>query len=147
MAGEGREGMLVRQWRSPGTTRPIDTPVEQFRRMTDVTDGLSNTIMVGEKQVHRSVLGTAGGDNEVWNNSGWDQDHVRFGEAVPEDDNLHPNSTQGTFWSVRFGSSHTGGVNYALGDGSVRFIRYGLDSTNWMRLCRIADGEVINANY
>ena len=30
-----------------------------------------------------------------------------------------------TFWSVRFGGSHTGGFTAAMGDGSVRFIRYG----------------------
>ena len=147
MAGEGREGMLVRQWRSPGPAKPIDAPVEQRRTITDVTDGTSNTVMVGEKQVHPSVLGSAGGDNEVWNNSGWDQDHVRFGEAVPQSDDLHPNSTAATFWSVRFGSSHTGGFNAVMGDGSVKFIRYDIDAANWMRLCLVADGQVINTDY
>src|SRR3954454_13167507 len=62
MGGEGREGMLVRQWKSPSTPKPITAPVEQTRRFADVTDGLSNTVMVGEKQCHFTVLGTAGGD-------------------------------------------------------------------------------------
>jgi hypothetical protein len=83
----------------------------------------------------------------VWNNSGWDQDHVRFGEAVPEPDSRHPDSTQATFWSVRFGASHPGVFNAVLGDGSVRAMRYGIDATNWARLCLINDGEVITADY
>jgi len=146
MAGEGGNGVLVRQWKAPGS-KPVNTPVEQTRRMTDISDGTSNTIMVGEKQIHFSVLGSAGGDNEVWNNSGWDQDHVRFGEAVPQSDDLHPTSASATFWSVRFGGPHPGGFNAALSDGSVRFIRYGISADNWRRLCLIRDGEVITEEF
>jgi prepilin-type N-terminal cleavage/methylation domain-containing protein/prepilin-type processing-associated H-X9-DG protein len=149
MAGEGREGMFVRQWKSPSTSKPVDAPVEQRRTLAEVTsgDGLSNTIMVGEKQCHPTVLGSSGGDNEPWQNSGWDQDHVRFGEAVPQPDSDHPTSASSTFWSVRFGGSHPGGFNAVFGDGSVKFVRYGIDAANWMRICLINDGEVISANY
>jgi len=147
MAEEGRQGMMIRQWKSPSTAKPIDATVEQKRTMTDVSDGLSNTIFVGEKQCHQTTLGSSGGDNETWNNSGWDQDHVRFGEAVPQSDAEHPTSASPTFWSVRFGGSHSGGFTALMGDGSVRFIRYGIDATNWTRLCLIADGQVINADY
>jgi prepilin-type N-terminal cleavage/methylation domain-containing protein len=147
MAGEGAEGVLVRQWRNPGTSKPVNAPVEQTRKMTDIADGTSNTVMVAEKQVHPSVLGKAGGDNEVWNNSGWDQDHVRFGEAVPQPDSMHPDSTKPTYWSVRFGGSHPGVFNAVLADGSVRGMSYNIDAANWMRLCLIADGQAISANY
>jgi prepilin-type N-terminal cleavage/methylation domain-containing protein/prepilin-type processing-associated H-X9-DG protein len=147
MAGEGREGVLVRQWSNPGPPKAVNAPVEQRRTLTDISDGTSNTVLVGDKQCHPTVLGSAGGDNEPWNNSGWDQDHVRFGEAVPQPDNLHPNSTQPTFWSVRFGSSHSGGFNAVFADGSVHFLPYSIDAANWMRLCLINDGEVIDASF
>ena len=147
MADEGRQGMMTRQWKSPSTAKPVDAPIEQTRRIADVTDGLTNTVFVGDKQVHQSVMGSAGGDNEPWQNSGWDQDHVRFGEALPQSDTDHPTSASPTFWSVRFGSSHPGGFNAVVGDGSVRFIRYSIDSANWMRLCLINDGEVITADF
>jgi len=143
MAGNGAEGMLVRQWKAPGTAGMTATsPVEQSRRIADVTDGLTNTIMVGEKQLHPTVQGSAGGDNEVWNNSGWDQDHERFGEALPEPDSKHPTSASPTFWSVRFGGSHSGVFTAAMGDGSVRSIRYLTDPAVWMNICLIADGNV-----
>jgi hypothetical protein len=143
MAGEGREGIFVRQWRSPSTSKPANAPIEQFRTIAEITDGTTNTIMVGEKQCHPTVLGTSGGDNEIWNNSGWDQDHVRFGEAVPEEDDKHPSNTAATFWSVRFGGSHPGGFTAVMSDGSVRFIRYGMTATNWMNTCLINDGQVV----
>ena len=145
LADAGANGMLVRQWAT--LPQPAGTAPNQKRTLTDVGDGLSNTVLAGDKQCHPSVLGKSGGDNEIWNNSGWDQDHVRFGEAVPDADSNHPDSTKPTFWSVRFGSSHTGGFNAVMGDGSVRFLRYGIDPANWMRLCLINDGEVITANY
>jgi prepilin-type N-terminal cleavage/methylation domain-containing protein/prepilin-type processing-associated H-X9-DG protein len=147
MAEEGRQGIFMRQWRGPGPAKPVNASVEQTRKIGDISDGTSNTVMVAEKQVHPTRLGTAGGDNEVWNNSGWDQDHVRFGEAVPEPDDKHPNSKQPNFWSVRFGGSHPGGFNAVLADGSVRNIRYGIDLANWTRLCLVSDGQVINADY
>jgi prepilin-type N-terminal cleavage/methylation domain-containing protein/prepilin-type processing-associated H-X9-DG protein len=146
MADEGREGVLVRQWKNPGSGQTINAPIDQRRKMLDITDGTSNTILVGEKQLHPAVAGSAGGDNEPWNNSGWDQDHVRFGEAVPEPDDLHP-SSGATFWSVRFGGPHPNSFNAALADGSVRPIRYGLSADNWRRLCLIRDGEVITEEY
>jgi hypothetical protein len=145
MGDNGKEGVLVRQWST--LTQPAGTPPNQSRKMTDLTDGTSNTIMVGEKQCHPTVLGSAGGDNETWNNSGWDQDHERFGEVVPQPDYLHPDSTQPTFWSERFGGSHTGGFTAVMGDGSVRFIKYTIDPANWLRVCLISDGQVINADF
>lgn len=47
--------------------------IEQIR------DGSSNTLMVGEKALNQAAFGTDGGDNERWNNAGWDQDVVRLG--------------------------------------------------------------------
>jgi prepilin-type N-terminal cleavage/methylation domain-containing protein len=143
MVSRGKQGVFVAQWLNPGPAMAIDAPVEQKRTIADIIDGLTNTIMVGEKQCHISVLGTAGGDNEPWNNSGWDQDHVRFGEAVPQPDYLHPTSKSPTFWSVRFGGEHPGVFTAAMCDGSVRSIAYTVDATNWLRICLINDGEVI----
>jgi prepilin-type processing-associated H-X9-DG protein len=42
-------------------------------------------------------------------------------------------------------SYHTGGVNVALGDGSVRFVRDSIPLATWRALGTIAGGEVIDA--
>ncbi len=139
----GKDGAFVRQWLAPSTSKPQNLPVEQTRRLSDFTDGTSQTILFAEKQVHATVWGSAGGDNEAWNNTGWDVDIVRFGSEVPQPDKLHPDNTQAAYWSNKFGSSHPAGVNAARVDGSVGFIAYNIDATTWLRLCTIADGNVI----
>ena len=147
MASEGRQGVLIRQWKNPSPAKAIDTPIEQRRRMLDISDGTSSTLMVAEKQVHFTVLGSSGGDNEPWNNSGWDQDHIRFGEAGPQPDADHPTSKSPTFWSVRFGGPHPDIFTAVMADGSVRALRYTIDAANWKRICLINDNEVISVDY
>ncbi len=112
-----------------------------------IRDGLSNTLMLGEKLLHPNWFGRCGGDNEYYVNSGVDQDHIR---------NARPLNTSGTlgppipdsqapvgndpFWPQRFGSSHTGGFNAAMADGSVRSISYSIEPETFRRLCVRNDG-------
>jgi prepilin-type processing-associated H-X9-DG protein len=42
-------------------------------------------------------------------------------------------------------SKHTGGVNAALADGSVRFFRDSIDPTVWQALGTKAGGEVVSS--
>ena len=116
--------------------------------------------MVAEKAVPSSRQGTDGGDNERWNNSGWDEDNIRF--HFPPLHDSDPNNipvadgsgTWGslgvrngnTVWRRYFGSAHTGGINAVLGDGSVRFIRFGVDPLTYMRAIVIDDGQVFDAS-
>lgn len=163
MAGRGIDGMVVAQWKAPSASLAANyAPDMPARRILDISDGSSNTIMIAEKQVHVSTMGTskAGGDNESWNNPGWDQDNVRCGnqpdggnlpnnanDSLPLPDDRHPDSTKATFWSTRFGSSHPGVFNAVFADGSVKSLTYTMDAANWLRLCKINDGEVITFSY
>ncbi len=163
MAGRGIDGMLVAQWKAPSIALSATAlPDMPGRRMTDIVDGSSNTLMIAEKQVHVSTMGTskAGGDNESWNNPGWDQDNVRCGndpdggnlpnnasDSLPLPDDKHPDSAKPTFWSTRFGSSHSGVFNAVFADGSVKSLAYITDPANWLRLNKINDGEVISISY
>lgn len=44
-------------------------------------------------------------------------------------------------------SRHTGGVTAALCDGSVRFVRDGVDPATWTGLSSMAGGEVATGDY
>ena len=143
----GKDGAFVRQWN--GLPKPADTPTnvqnpaDERRRFPDFLDGTSNTLLVAEKQLHASVFGTAGGDNERWSNAGFDQDVVRFGYQTPQPDSLHPDDKQPTFWSDRFGGPHPAGVNTVRVDGSVDVVSYDVDATVWLNFCTIRDGNPI----
>lgn len=135
----GLDGALARQWST--LPLPANTPPDVRRRLADMMDGTSNSLLLAEKQLHPTTWGKAGGDNEVWNNPGWDEDIIRTGELVPEPDLKHPDSTQDTFWSSRFGSSHTAGVIGVRGDGSIVLIPYNIDATVFRRFCTVNDNN------
>ena len=138
----GRKGFIV--WPGRGAKRTI----------TGITDGTSNTIAAAEKCLPPSRHGTDGGDNERWNNSGWDEDNVRFHFPPMSDTDpkvlytggANPNggTITSNVWRRYFGSSHTGGLNAVFADGSVRFVRFSVSPLTFMGACGADDGAVIN---
>ncbi len=60
--------------------------------------------------------------------------------------NRDVNPSTGGQWQVAARSAHTGGVNTAFGDGSVRFFTSSIDRTTWSALCTMAGGEVANSD-
>jgi prepilin-type processing-associated H-X9-DG protein len=129
----GRKGYIV--WSAQGAKR----------RMADVVDGTSNSIMAAEKSIPMNKQNASGGDNERWNNAGWDECVVRWHFPPMSDADkriIRETSTGSNVWPRYFGSAHVGGLNAAYGDGSVRFAAFNVDATVWMRNCVIDDGEV-----
>lgn len=127
----GRKGMIV--WNALGDKR----------RLADVTDGTSNSILASEKSLPPERHGNDGGDNERWNNAGWDECVVRwhFPPMADRDPRvIVTNSSGGTVWRRYFGSSHPAGLNAVYGDGSVRFASFTVDAAVWMHACVIDDG-------
>ena len=104
-----------------------------------VTDGTSNTILVGEKRLNRLGLGAIQSDDNEGYTSGWDHDVIRRTDRDPRPD---PNAS-GAYGEERFGSSHPGGFQVVLADGSVRFLSFDIDLTNFSRLGHRSDGEVV----
>lgn len=104
---------------------------DQIRlRLHHVTDGTSNTLMVGEDVSEANNHGAAFYANG---------DYASCQAPL----NYFPNPPIPANWPrvMSFRSRHIGGVNFCLGDGSVRFIS---DSINWLRyqqLCTRAGGE------
>jgi prepilin-type N-terminal cleavage/methylation domain-containing protein/prepilin-type processing-associated H-X9-DG protein len=138
----GRRGYIV--WAAQGAKR----------RLGDVNDGTSNSIMAAEKALPISAHGVDGGDNERWQNSGWDEDNIRYHfppmadtdpKNRPRRDMDNPSFTSNNVWRRFFGSAHPGGLNAVYGDGSVRFSSFSVDPVVWMNQNMIDDGQVIQS--
>ena len=113
----------------------------EFVSIPKIRDGTSNTILVGEKHLHKSHLGGTSvyfTDNEPVVNVGWESDLFRRGKDTPI-----PDKSQDSGFTLRFGSSHNGGINVVLVDGSVHFITWQVDPTNFLSLCQRADGKPV----
>jgi prepilin-type processing-associated H-X9-DG protein len=99
---------------------------------------MSNTIFLGEKRLNLQLLGKEEDDDASYI-TGFDHDTVRLGGSalLPLPDLNDPaSSTQD-----RMGSSHTGGFNVVMGDGSVHFVTYSVSASAWQAAITRASGE------
>jgi prepilin-type N-terminal cleavage/methylation domain-containing protein len=105
-------------------------------RMVEVTDGLSNTLVVAEKRLNRRFLGQPQNDDNEGFTAGWNHDTVRRGNRSPAPDHFAlTGDGEGTF-----GSSHPVRMNSVFGDGSVRTVPYGLKRSTFQSICGRNDG-------
>jgi prepilin-type N-terminal cleavage/methylation domain-containing protein/prepilin-type processing-associated H-X9-DG protein len=109
-------------------------------KMSQILDGTSNTLMIGEKRLNISALGKYQNDDNEGYSSGWDHDTVRYTNQPPGQD---PTSGDG---EQRFGSIHQGRFNVVFADGSVRTIKYDVDVTLFSYLGNIYDGKTVDLN-
>src|SRR5262249_31384633 len=120
-------------------------------RFSSITDGLSNTFLAGEKHVPRGMEGRAKvGDGSIYNGV-WTVYSGRL--AGPEDllasgpTDAAPSSGGDAFYARRFGSNHTGVVQFVFCDGSVKPIATSIDGITLRRLSVRDDGETITVAY
>jgi prepilin-type N-terminal cleavage/methylation domain-containing protein len=130
-------------------------PVRSF---VDITDGLSNTLMVGEKHVNREHLGeVAWGDGTFYNVDNAYTSVCRlagihkgvpygFPLAASPTDSISPYDTSYTVHGV-FGSWHPGGAcGFVMADGSVQKIMPTINIDVLGHLANIKDGYQIPGN-
>src|SRR5262249_36895768 len=112
-------------------------------RMADVTDGTSQTYLIGEKYIQGdfTTTGQDGGDNQSLF-VGFDADNCRCtGGPASYASPLPPARDQkGKRLIYRFGSAHPATCNFAFGDGSVHPISYTIAPETHRRLGNRADG-------
>lgn len=127
-------GMFTRNWRSTN--------------MKDCTDGLSNTILMGEVRPECSNHANAGWANSN-NGQGltstmWPINYNTCNTATP------PNPANGCNyrcnWNPELGfkSRHVGGAQMVFGDGAVRFLSENIDMNTYANLGSKADGNVVD---
>lgn len=139
--GNGTDGVVVRK---PGTYPNRSQSV----RLAMLSDGTSNTMLIGEKRLRPENLGKAQSHDDQGFTSGWDRDEVCWGNIPPDMDRRN----QDGFY--QFGSAHPSGFNSVWCDGSVHIIRYNIQSNNtptasaplgvWQRLCKRDDGLAVD---
>ena len=132
------DGFLVKTFTDDGVTR-----LREPNTFAAITDGLTNTLFAGDKRLPRDRMGGFQGEDNEGYTSGWDHDVHRRTDLLPLPD-CNASSTPRCADSVRFGSSHLGGFNGLLGDGSVRFIKFSIDATTFLNLGRINNGQVVS---
>jgi prepilin-type N-terminal cleavage/methylation domain-containing protein/prepilin-type processing-associated H-X9-DG protein len=124
-------------------------------RISSITDGLSNTILFGERA--HGLFGGSDAPFYMWWNSGWWGDTF-FDALFPinptkslggQMDLNDPNNAYGGWWWIPLeaaSSFHPGGANFAFCDGSVKFLK---DSTNIQTIWALgsrAGGEIVSAD-
>ena len=116
-------------------------PVQQFEPLSfrDITDGTSNTLLVGDKRLNVAKLGQPQDDDNEGYTAGFNEDTIRRTDQPPAPDY----SAETGDGEKLFGSSHASVLNVAFVDGSVRAIPYTLKAEVFDNLGNRSDGEVI----
>jgi prepilin-type N-terminal cleavage/methylation domain-containing protein/prepilin-type processing-associated H-X9-DG protein len=147
--------------------------VNSRTRLLDVADGTSNTVVMSETilgpggpdvtspaQVDPKTMYASLGTGAVLSESACAAATYRLNRNATWADGAYPNGLFNMWlppnaatpdcirhsnpgWKAAR-SRHAGGVNAMLGDGSVRFVRDGIDVTTWRALGTRAGGEVIS---
>jgi prepilin-type N-terminal cleavage/methylation domain-containing protein/prepilin-type processing-associated H-X9-DG protein len=133
-------------------------------RIADVTDGLSNTMIVGERSGNHSPStwtgAVPGGRCPAWMATvppspyspppGPAYDNADFGEALvlSHGNATHlPSADFPIFDPDTFYSNHPHGANFLFGDGSVHFLSSSINPYTYQYLCTISGGETFPSDW
>jgi prepilin-type N-terminal cleavage/methylation domain-containing protein len=123
-------------------------------RLSDITDGLSSTFLVGESQTDPTFV-KDGNAMDFWNLGSPQVDPCRcdggtggtefseaVGSAIRQMNLRHKNpAANGRLMELSFGSWHPGGAFFLIGDGSVQFLSDSMDLEPYQALATRNGGE------
>jgi type II secretory pathway pseudopilin PulG len=129
---------------STGVLRPLTDSALPIRPR-DITDGLSNTLLVAEKALYLPNMGQLQPDDDQGYTVGYDHDTIRHTDKAPNPDYAEPNLYGTDQYTGTFGSSHPSTFLSVFADGSVHGISYSINPTTFKYLGNIHDGHVIDS--
>ncbi|HET6422052.1 MAG TPA: DUF1559 domain-containing protein [Planctomycetaceae bacterium] len=124
-------------------------------RLRDVTDGTTNTVMIGESYLDPTFL-KDGQEMDYWiigapQLGNWvpggiqGTEHTEgLGSTGPRMNSRLDATANGVIMEIAFGSWHTGGAHFCLADGSVKFLSENIDIVLYRGLGSRGGGEVIS---
>src|SRR5271166_3448693 len=114
-------------------------------RAQDIRDGMSNTLMVGEKRDSQgwNVGGYAGSEFDVGPSPYLPNNYVLPPGVLPDDPN---NPTWQLLQMVFPGSYHSGQTHFVFCDGSVHPLKSTIDKATWYALTTRFGRELISAD-
>ena len=118
---------------APGTFAGMFGRFPSSKKFSDVKDGLSQTLMVGETlPAHCTFMGV------------FSQNFPLSGTSIPL--NWMESDTTGSNWfrTCGFKSLHPGGSHFTMGDGSVRFLATSIDYRIYNYLGTRAGNDLVN---
>lgn len=124
-----------------------------WRRLSDVRDGLSNTLAMGEfAHLNKTVYPTPPGSVRCWIASGWIFDnnkaHIALMASKIVENRINApvdqTDSSSAFNYLPFSSFHVGGANFVLGDGSVTFLNDNINFLLYQKIASVAGGEVVS---
>lgn len=109
-----------------------------------ITDGLSNTIVVGEKRLHADLYQIGATHDDIGWTDGWDPDIMRYTGYQPGPDVLRSEDDSNGY-GYQFGAAHPAVFNVVFADGHVASIEYDIDLEIFNALGHRADGLVVGS--
>ncbi len=109
-------------------------------KFRDITDGLSNTFAVGEREEFCKAAAWVGNRNPTgsgWKGPDYTTGHTGEGRVI----NGTTTASNDTC-TESFSSKHTGGAQFVLADGSVKFVSENIDVVTYRLVSRRNDGQV-----
>jgi len=116
-------------------------------KIVDILDGASNTILLGERSIEEP-LGTTNAYRS-WARGNWYSNPVPGTSAagcgacknIANPINAVNYNGSNNFNDMSMGSNHPGGANFAIADGSVKFIPSTIDIRVYLAAASIKDGQ------
>ncbi|MBY0460272.1 MAG: DUF1559 domain-containing protein [Gemmataceae bacterium] len=122
-------------------------------RIADVTDGLSNTLAVGEKSATKTMATWVGViPGSTWRsandtaNYGGIPSNIAAAKVLGHACRQHPPSADAGV-AEDFSSPHINGVNMLFADGSVHAVRTSVNMGVYPFTASIADGQALNIDF